>query len=158
MAKVLAVVRIALGLVFFWAFLDKLFGFGYATPIGQGWLAGIPPTSGFLSYATYGPFTELYRAMAGQAWVDWLFMVGLAGIGLALILGIGLRIAVSAGTLLLLLMYLAMWPPKNNPLLDEHIIYIGVLWLVLLGSAGETWGLGKWWKHQPLVKANPVLK
>ena len=31
-AKALAVLRISTGFVFLWAFLDKTFGFGYATP------------------------------------------------------------------------------------------------------------------------------
>ena len=30
--RVFAALRIVLGFVFFWAFLDKLFGLGYATP------------------------------------------------------------------------------------------------------------------------------
>jgi hypothetical protein len=45
-AKALAVLRVATGLVFLWAFLDKLFGLGYATPGTKAWIAGgsPPPT------------------------------------------------------------------------------------------------------------------
>ncbi|GMA18260.1 hypothetical protein GCM10025862_02810 [Arsenicicoccus piscis] len=41
---------------------------------------------------------------------DWLFMLGLLGIGIALITGCGLKIAAWTGTLLLFLMYLAEFP------------------------------------------------
>ena len=43
--KLLAVARIVLGCFFLWPFLDTLFGLGYATPVGQGWIAGTPPAT-----------------------------------------------------------------------------------------------------------------
>ncbi len=47
------VARIALGWIFLWAFLDKLFGWTFATPAGKGWLEGGSPTKGFLSGAAW---------------------------------------------------------------------------------------------------------
>ncbi|MFD7659099.1 hypothetical protein ACFV4N_34405, partial [Actinosynnema sp. NPDC059797] len=44
----LAVLRVATGLVFLWAFLDKAFGFGYATKAANAWVDGGSPTRGFL--------------------------------------------------------------------------------------------------------------
>jgi CPA2 family monovalent cation:H+ antiporter-2 len=38
-----------MGFVFLWAFLDKTFGFGYATASGKGWIDGGSPTEGFLA-------------------------------------------------------------------------------------------------------------
>ena len=38
--RALAVLRILYGLTFLWAFIDKVFGFGYATPSGKGWIDG----------------------------------------------------------------------------------------------------------------------
>jgi thiosulfate dehydrogenase (quinone) large subunit len=34
-----------------------------------------------------GPLEGTFHAIAGAAWADWLFMAGLLGIGIALILG-----------------------------------------------------------------------
>src|SRR6266511_711287 len=48
-AKFLAVFRVAVGFVFLWAFLDKTFGLGYATPSAKAWINGGSPTKGFLS-------------------------------------------------------------------------------------------------------------
>ena len=51
-----AITRISLGLIFLWAFLDKAFGLGRATPAENAWIDGGSPTAGFLSNAPTGPF------------------------------------------------------------------------------------------------------
>ncbi|MFC8597313.1 DoxX family protein [Isoptericola sp. NPDC057191] len=152
-----AVIRICLGWIFLWAFLDKLFGLGHETPPEGAWLDGGQPTAGFLGHATAGPFADLYQGLAGQAWVDWVFMIGLLGIGVALILGIGMRIAAVAGALMLVLMWSAVLPPANNPFMDDHLIYALVLIALALGDAGRTLGLGAWWQQTSLVRRWPVL-
>src|SRR4051794_35125465 len=68
--RMLAVTRIALGFVFLWAFLDKTFGWHYATPAGKGWVDGGSPTSGFLSGVHVGPFAPTLRSWAGEPWAD----------------------------------------------------------------------------------------
>ena len=40
--------RVLLGFEFLWAFLDKTFGLGYATPSARAWINGGSPTKGFL--------------------------------------------------------------------------------------------------------------
>jgi thiosulfate dehydrogenase [quinone] large subunit len=156
-ARALAVLRIAFGLTFLWAFFDKLFGFGYATPSERSWVNGGDPTAGFLKGAE-GPFADFYHGLVGDWWVSPLFMIGLAGIGLALTLGIGMRIAAASGALLYLLMWSAALPPANNPVLDDHIL--GAITLVVLAAytAGNTWGLGKIWTSMNLVRRYPVLR
>src|SRR3954453_18328552 len=109
-AKVLAVFRISLGFVFLWAFLDKTFGFGYATPSAKSWINGGSPTKGFLSRVAVGPFQSFFHNIAGDPWADWLFMLGLLGIGVALILGIGMRLAAGAATLMMAMMWFAEFP------------------------------------------------
>ena len=89
--------RLALGWTFLWAFLDKMFGLGHETAEKAAWINGGHPTEGFLKFAATGPFKGFYNDIAGAAWADWLFMLGLLGIGVALILGIGMRIAAAAG-------------------------------------------------------------
>ncbi|MFC7382263.1 hypothetical protein [Sphaerisporangium rhizosphaerae] len=155
---VFALARIAIGWVFLWAFLDKLFGWGFATPSARAWINGGSPTTGFLKGTTEHAFGGFFSGLAGQAWVDWLFMAGLAGIGAALILGAGMRIAAATGGLLLVFMWAAELPLTTNPFVDEHIIYAIVLAGLALAGAGDTLGIGRWWSGTAIVRRHPVLK
>lgn len=119
--------RISMGFVFLWAFLDKTFGLGFATTVENAWIHGGSPTMGFLSFGTKGPFAEIFQSLAGMPVVDWLFMLGLLGVGVALIFNKYIKWAALVGSVMLLLIYLAVLPPENNPLIDDHIIYILVL-------------------------------
>ncbi|MGW5055651.1 hypothetical protein [Actinokineospora sp. NPDC004072] len=168
-ARLLAAIRIAMGLVFTWAFLDKTFGIGYATPAANAWINGGSPTKGFLGSIDRGPLGDVFRSWAGQAWADWLFMAGLLGIGAALLLGVGLRVAAAAGSLQLLLMWAAEWPlarhtdageltRSTNPVLDYHIVYALVLVLLAVACAGDVWGLGRRWARLDLVDRNRWLR
>ncbi|MGS2618402.1 DoxX family membrane protein [Micromonospora sp. LZ34] len=154
----LAGLRLALGWTFLWAFLDKLFGLGHSTDAAKAWINGGSPTAGFLGNAVAGPFADLYRSFAGAAWADWLFMTGLAAIGTALLLGIGTRIAAAAGALLLVMMWTAVLPPENNPFMDDHLVYAGVLAVLALTAAGKTLGLGRYWSRLRIVRRLPFLK
>jgi thiosulfate dehydrogenase [quinone] large subunit len=155
---VAAILRIGLGWIFLWAFLDKLFGLGYATEKEASWLEGGSPTEGYLNFATKGPFADAFQSLAGYAVVDWLFMLGLAGVGIALMVGAGVRIAAVAGSMMLLMMWAAALWPENNPFLDDHLIYIGVLALIALLDAGRTLGIGGWWQSLPFVQRYSWLK
>lgn len=74
---------------------------------------------------TEGPFADFFKNIAGP-WADWLFMIGLAGIGIAVLAGAGMKIAAWSGTLLLGLMYLAEFPIGQanhgftNPITDSQ--------------------------------------
>ncbi len=155
---VLGITRIALGWTFLWAFLDKTFGLGHETASADSWINGGSPTSGFLGHATAGPFSSTFQNMAGHAWADWLFMLGLLGIGAALMLGVAMRLAVSAGALLMVLMWAAVLPPDNNPFMDDHLIYALVLGVLGLSAAGRTLGFGKVWESLPIVEEHAVLR
>ncbi|GGV40891.1 membrane protein [Actinomadura cremea] len=153
-----AIARLALGWVFVWAFLDKAFGLGHETPAATAWVEGGSPTVGFLRNSPEGPFAGFYADLAGLVWVDWLFMAGLAGIGVALVLGIGIRVAAVAGGLLLVMMWTAVLPPEDNPFMDDHLVYAIVLVGLALVSAGDALGLGRWWAGTGLVRRFPFLK
>jgi thiosulfate dehydrogenase [quinone] large subunit len=155
---VTAALRLSLGWVFLWAFLDKLFGLGHETESKASWINGGSPTSGFLGHATKGPFADMYQNIAGQAWADWLFMIGLAGIGTALILGVAMRIAAASGALLLVLMWTAVLPPENNLFMDDHLIYALVLVTLALVKAGHVFGFGQVWERIPLVQKYGALR
>jgi len=157
---VLAALRLSLGWVFLWAFLDKTFGLGHETASAQAWINGGSPTKGFLANGATGPFTDFYHSIAGATWADWLFMAGLLGIGVALILGVAMRIAATAGAVLLIMMWTVVLPPANNVFMDDHIIYAMILvaLALALAGAGMTFGLGKYWERLALVSRYGVLK
>lgn len=146
----LAFLRVVLGWFFLWPFFDKLFGLGYATPSERAWLNGGSPTKGFLSNAE-GAFAGIFKAMAPAAPIlDWIFMAGLLGIGVAVLLGAGLKIAAITGTLLVGMMYLASFPwgmGGTNPLLTTHWIEGACLVVLAATRAGDTFGLGRWWSR-----------
>lgn len=145
----LAFLRILVGFTFLWPFIDKLFGLGYTTPSARAWIRGGKPAQGFMGNAE-GPFGGFFKAITG-AWADWLFMIALLAIGVAVILGAGLKIAAIAGSLLLFLMYLAEFPLGRanagftNPLVDDHWILAASLIVFALTLAGDTFGVGKIW-------------
>ena len=167
----LAALRIGFGVTFLWAFFDKLLALGYATGKNpetgaidrfgpDAWINDGNPTLGFLSFGVsednwfHGFFTDI----AGDAWTNWLFMIGLAGIGFALLFGAGMRIAGATGALLYLLMWAASFPLENNPVVDDHLL--GAISVIVLAVtlAGDTWGFGKGWAKTSLVRRFPFLR
>lgn len=158
LAAVLGVTRLAMGWVFVWPFLDKTFGLGHETASADAWINGGSPTSGFLGHATSGPLSSFYQSFAGQAWADWLFMLGLLGIGVALVLGVAVRLAAVAGGTLLILMWSAVLPPENNIFLDDHIVYALVLAILALSHAGATYGFASTWERYGTVRRFGILR
>jgi thiosulfate dehydrogenase (quinone) large subunit len=152
----IALLRVAVGFIFLWAFLDKFFGLGYATPSEKAWIHGGSPTNGFLSNVAVGPFESFFHSIAGTWWANTLFMLGLFAIGASLILGVAMKITMFAGPLLLVMMWSAEWPMAQftsagkptssaNPFLDDHLIYALVIIVLALIGAGRVYGLGNWW-------------
>jgi thiosulfate dehydrogenase [quinone] large subunit len=87
------------------------------------------------------------------------------GVGVAVTLGVALRISAIAGSVMLLLMWLAEFPiarftaagepsGSTNPFIDYHVIYALVLIALAIGYAGNTWDLGRWWTELPFVRKN----
>ena len=132
--QALAVLRVAFGLTFLWAFVDKLLALGYHTGYDQAgtldrfgdaaWINGGSPTEGFLTFGVNpdSPFASFFNNLAGYAVVDWMFMLGLLAIGVALTLGVGIRIGAISGFAMYLFMYAAVMVPENNPIIDDHLI------------------------------------
>lgn len=168
--RALGVLRIAFGVTFLWAFLDKTFALGFHTGYDQNdvldrfgpaaWINGGSPTEGFLSFGVPAdnPFAGFFNGLAGSAWVDWLFMLGLLGIGVSLLSGVAMRLGTAAGALMYAFMYAAVLPLENNPVVDDHLIGVIVMAVLLLGAAGTTWGLGRTWRSLPLVEKYPILR
>lgn len=153
-----ALVRIAIGWTFLWTFLDRTFGLGFTTPPSAAWVNGGSPSASFVEFEAGKVVADLLESLAGSAWVDWLFMVGSAVIGLALILGIGMRIAAVTGMVVLLTIYAAIFQPETNPITDERLVYALMLGALVMSDAGDVWGLGSHWKRTRLVHRLPFLK
>jgi thiosulfate dehydrogenase [quinone] large subunit len=181
--RVFALLRVALGFTFLWAFLDKAFALGFSTGrvltdagatvkidfFGDAsWIHGASPTAGVLGFAMKGPFAHFYQTITGfqmtpagptsAAWVDWGYMLSMLVIGTALILGIGVKLASIGGILWMGIFFTAtaIWP-EHNPFFDEHVIDAIVLGALLLANAGRYYGLGKVWQRTELVKRHPIL-
>lgn len=153
----LAATRMLLGSVFLWAFLDKMFGLGMATPAYRAWINMGSPTAGFLGKVD-GPFAALFHGLNSFPLTDGLFMLGLLSIGVALILGVAVRLAAVSGVILLGLMWMASLPLSNNPIIDDHVIYILVLVVVALALPAQRVSLADKWQQLKIVKANEWLK
>lgn len=169
---ILAALRIAIGLIFLWAFADKMFGLGFSTCrnvdttskqeqvvvlCDKAVIKGGSATTGFLKFGTKGPLKDFYADLAGNKLIDALFMSGLGLIGLALVSGVGIRIASLSAIVMFVMMWSALLPPANHPFIDDHIVYILVMIGVFQSVNTPVWGLGSWWQKQPLVKKYPLL-
>ncbi len=152
----IAALRLSLGFVFLWAFLDKTFGLNYSTSSERAWINGGSPTKGFLASVDFGPFQSFFNTIAGAWWANLLFMAGLFAIGVALILGVGLRLAAVGAVLMMAMMWAAEWPlarftstgdptGSTNPLTDYHWIYALAAVVLAVIGAGRFFGLGNWW-------------
>ena len=169
-ARALATLRIAFGITFLWAFVDKLLALGFHTGYGQdgaldrfgpaAWINGGSPTEGFLAFGVPegNPFKGFFNGMADSVLVEWLFMLGLLGIGVTLLLGVAMRFGTAAGALMYAFMYAASLPLENNPVVDDHLVGVIVMAVLALGAAGTTWGLGHWWNRVDVVENHPVLR
>jgi len=154
-----AFLRICLGWSFLWAFLDKVFGLGFATQAGKAWIDGISPTYGYLAFGTKGPFASFYQSMADNHLVMWLFMLGLLFIGITLLFGIFVRFGAIAGAMMYVLLYTSGFiPPEHNPLIDDHVINFIIMIGFIIVAPSEKLGLGRLWQRISFVKKYPILK
>jgi thiosulfate dehydrogenase [quinone] large subunit len=164
-----ALLRISLGLVYLWAFVEQGFGVGYtntngATPPTYGWHFSYNPHLGWISSgfthsptamyigSTHGPLAFIPKDLpSGLDTFGWMFAIG--GLGIALTFGIAMRIAGWGGFALNILLWFSTFPPSGNPVIDgTHTIYALVLLTLMFLHAGNRWGLGRWWEtHTPAV-------
>lgn len=168
--KILGVLRIAMGFLFLWPFLDKLFGLGFGTSPANSWLAGASPTQGYLSF--YGvnqnsPFAFLFNDTLGSMYqlVDIAFMGMLLFAGVGLITGVFVRLSSLSTIIFMVSVYLSAWiinpevgTAVYNPLIDDHIIYAIILAFFIFVPVGNYLGLGERWSKLSIVEKFPILK
>ncbi|WP_051732091.1 hypothetical protein [Kitasatospora phosalacinea] len=96
-------------------------------------------------------------------------MLGLLGIGAALVAGVALRPAAVAGTLLLAMVRTAEWPParhlaggapsgSDQPGRDHHLVYALPLVALAAARAGDRRGPGRWRAARSVVRARSRLR
>lgn len=89
--------------------------------------------------------------------VEFLFMFGLLAVGLALILGAPMKLGGYGGMAMLILMWLSHFPPAHHPFVDDHLVYAVAIVGLIAVRAGDTWGIGKWWRSTSLVRKHGWL-
>lgn len=160
--------RLAIGFEFLWAFFDRTFGLGYPTPSAHAWIHGGSPVRHTLDHVDGGPLQSLSHAVASSPIVSWLFMLGLLGVGLALILGVLIRSAAIVGVIMFGLMWIASWPfeagahggatASADPIVNSHLIGALALLTVAAFTVRGVHGLRRWWYERPMVQRHAWLR
>ncbi len=154
---VLAAFRVLTGWIMLWPFFDKLFGLGFQTPHGGGWMDGVSPSS-YVVYVADGVFKDLYVSLAGNPVIDVVLMAALLVLGVTLTAGIASKLTTAGMCAFLLVMYSLHVPPSDNPLVDYHILLVlGVLDVYFLGGYEKLAWYHKW-RELRIVKRFPVLE
>ncbi|WP_213455364.1 hypothetical protein [Rhizomonospora bruguierae] len=152
-----ALVRLALAFLFLWTFADNLVGLDRPTPPGSGWLDGVSPTADYLKNV-HNSLAPAYHLIAGQAWVDWVFMISLAVVGLALLLGIAMTLTAALGAAMLVVVWLSALPLVGAPVIDDRLVYALILIGIASTGAGLHFSLAPWWRDTALVRRLPLLR
>lgn len=84
-------------------------------------------------------------------------------IGLSLLFGLMVRFSASAGVVLMLVYWMAHmdWPfieNKNNFIVDQHLVFAGVLVLLIIKQAGHVWGLDAMAEKLAFFQQHPRLR
>lgn len=139
--------RLTMGWIFLWSGIDKL-----VTDF---------TASGFLVNATQGPLGGWFQSLgANQAAldvIDPLVVWGQILIGVTLVFGIFTRAGLFWAAAMMMMFYLAQFPPANNPFMDEHLVYIIIFGLLGALGAGRILGVDAWIERIPWVKRNRVV-
>lgn len=83
-------------------------------------------------------------------------------LGISLILGLFVRLSSILGSVLMFLYYLPIlnfpFVGKTSYIVDQHIIFILVLWYFAAIGAGRIFGLDNWCAKLPICKRFPKLR
>lgn len=142
--------RITLGWMFFYAGITKI--------LDPQWSAG-----GYLQGAkTFAGFYQWLLRPDILPAVNFVNEWGLTLLGVALILGVFVRLSSLLGSLLMLMYYFPIlqfpYPNMHSYIVDEHIIYIAALLFLAAVRAGRIGGLENWCSNLPICKMYPGLR
>lgn len=141
---------VSLRLIMGWLFLYS----GITKVLDPEWTA-----SGYLLHGVPegNPFAGVWTVLAGMPLVDILFQFGLTLVGLGLILGAFTRWNAFWGSVMMLLIWASSLPLENGIVVDDHIVYIVVLFGLSAMGAGRVAGLDPY-LESALAKDIPLLR
>lgn len=119
---------------------------------------------GFLSHTkTFHGFFSAFTTPTMAPITTFLVEYGHLLIGLSLLVGLLVRVSALFGVLLMITYWFAHmdWPfieDTNNFIIDYHLVYAGVLVLLVVKQAGHVFGLDGWARSLPWVRSRPALK
>ena len=148
----IALLRIAVGVIFLWAGLEKIFapepfsaaGFlEFATGGSLGW----PFVTGEVAEGTvFNPTHDFWAGLAtnetAMSVINGLVPFGQIGVGVGLILGMLTRFSAAMGTLMMLFFFLAAWDFQFG-IVNQHLTYALVTAFLGLIGAGNYVGLDR---------------
>ena len=148
----IALLRIAVGVIFLWAGLEKVFapepwsaaGF---LEFGTGGSLGWPFVTGEVAEGTiFNPTQDFWAGLAtneaAMSVINVLVPFGQIGIGVGLILGLLTRFSAAMGTLMMLFFFLAAWDFEFG-IVNQHLTYALVTAFLGLVGAGNYLGLDR---------------
>jgi thiosulfate dehydrogenase [quinone] large subunit len=145
-----AVLRVAVGIIFLTAGLEKLLGaenwsaagflqFGTAGTLGWPWFTGDP-----VEGQVFNPTHDFWVGLAGNetamSVINILVPFGQVGIGIGLILGLFTRFAAAMGTLMMLLFFVAAWDFAFG-IVNQHLTYALVTFVLGYLGSGNFYGV-----------------
>lgn len=146
----LVLLRLSMGWLFFYAGVTKILNPNWSA---AGYLKGAKTFTGFYQWLASPDilsFTNFFN--------EW----GLTLIGLALILGISVRLVSILGAAMMVLYYfpILIFPKVGNNayIVDDHIIYALVLLFLGVVRAGRYFGLEIWCANLPICNRYPRLR
>lgn len=119
---------------------------------------------GFLNHTkTFHGLFSLFTTPTMAPITTFMVEYGHLLIGLSLLTGLMVRVSASFGVFLMIIYWMAHmdWPfisNTNNLILDEHIVYAGILVFLVVKHAGHVWGLDAWVEKLKFVQDHPGLK
>lgn len=119
---------------------------------------------GFLSNTkTFHDFFVFFTMPTMAPITTFLVEYGHLLIGLSLLFGLMVRVSAAFGVLLMIIYWFAHmdWPfieNANNFIVDYHLVYAGVLVMLIVMRAGHVFGLDAWAENLSFVKRHPALK
>ena len=158
----IAFTRVAVGWVFLYAGLEKLFGAEPFSAVGFLKFGTIGTTSAHVAEGTVvNPTHDFWVALAGNGTllplVNFLVVFGEVAIGAALILGIATRFASIMGALMMTLFWVAAWDFAFGVIEYHSLLAIVTLALGIMG-AGEVYGFDAIVDRSPVVQRLPQLR
>jgi thiosulfate dehydrogenase (quinone) large subunit len=139
--------RLSMGWVFLWAAIRQIPDAGWSA---AGFLSGAKTFPAFFDLMATPPFITVINAL-----IPWAHLL----IGLALILGIGMRLAAIAGAALMILYYVPrldfpfVGEGVTNLIVEYHLVYTFVIVYLAAVRAGRVFGLEGWLERLPAARA-----